>query len=113
MPEGHPSRAGIASRLRAARENTGLSQGQVAKLLGFHRPTISEIEAGRRRILGEELSRFAKLYNVSVSWLTDGKSELQDPTVELAARELGKLKKKDLDNLLGLLRTLRKADKNG
>ena len=36
----------VAERLRLAREQAGLSQGQVARLLGKHRPTISEIEAG-------------------------------------------------------------------
>ena len=112
MPERNVKRADVASRLRAARENSGLSQGQVAKLLGLHRPTISEIEAGRRKISAEELSQLAKVYDVSVSWLTKGEAEVCDPAIELAARELVKLKKKDLDNLLGLLRTLRKADTN-
>ena len=37
----------IAARIRAAREAAGLSQGQVARKLKMHRPTISEIEAGR------------------------------------------------------------------
>ena len=40
----------IGGRLRMARETAGLSQGQVAKRLKMHRPTISEIEAGRRRV---------------------------------------------------------------
>ena len=43
MPES--TREQIAARLRAAREAAGLSQGQVAKLLKLHRPTVSEIEA--------------------------------------------------------------------
>ena len=47
----------IANRIRTARENAGLSQGQAAKLLGFQRPTISEIEAGRRRVTAVELAR--------------------------------------------------------
>jgi transcriptional regulator with XRE-family HTH domain len=51
----------IASRLRLARENAGLSQGQVAKKMNLHRPTVSEIEAGRRRVSAEELARFAEL----------------------------------------------------
>lgn len=59
MAEG--TREHIAARLRVAREAAGLSQGQVAKLMGLHRPTISEIEAGRRRVTGEELVQFAKL----------------------------------------------------
>ena len=45
----------LASRLRDARTLSGLSQAQVASKLKFHRPTISEIEAGRRQILGGEL----------------------------------------------------------
>jgi transcriptional regulator with XRE-family HTH domain len=98
----------LATRLRAARERAGLSQGQVAKLMGAQRPTISEIEAGRRKVAAEEVKRFADIYKVSVSWLLDARSELEDPMVELAARELAKLKKGDLDRVLDLLHTLRK-----
>lgn len=100
----------IAKRLRAAREQAGLSQGQVAKMLSLHRPTISEIEAGRRKVSVEELHRFAEIYGVSFSWLTKEEPEVLDPKVELAARELAKLNKKDLDNILQLLRTLRKTE---
>lgn len=109
-------RLAIARRLRAAREQAGLSQGQVARMLGFNRPTISELEAGRRRVSGEELSTFSKTYGVSISWLTTEKPEVADPKVELAARELSKLKHEDLDTVLQLLRTLRKSEgktKNG
>ena len=45
MSNADPERSGIALRLRAAREQSGLSQGQIAKLLVLHRPAISEIEA--------------------------------------------------------------------
>ena len=102
---------GIPTRLRAAREQAGLSQGQVARLLDMHRPTISEIEAGRRRVQAEELPRFAKLYKVTVSWLTDESpdDEAVDPRVELAARELSKLKHHDLDRVLKLLASIREA----
>lgn len=109
MTELDEVRAAIATRLRAAREQAGLSQGQVAKILGIQRPSISEIEAGRRKVSAEELTRLAEIYNVSVSWLTKEESEVPDPYVELAARELTKLKKEDLDTVLNLLRTLRKV----
>jgi transcriptional regulator with XRE-family HTH domain len=62
-------RSAIAERLREARKAAGLSQGQVAKLLQMHRPTISEIEAGNRRVSAEELVKFAETYDVTVSWL--------------------------------------------
>jgi transcriptional regulator with XRE-family HTH domain len=98
----------VARRLRLAREQAGLSQGQVAKLIDMHRPTISEIEAGNRRVSAEELARLAELYDVSAVWLMKGSEEMADPAVELAARELSKLKKEDLDTVLNLLRTLRR-----
>ena len=61
---------GLSERLRFAREQAGLSQGQVAKMMDLHRPTISEIEAGRRRVTAEEMAEFAKIYEVSISWLS-------------------------------------------
>lgn len=110
MTEKDELRSAIAVRLRAAREQAGLSQGQVARKLKMLRPTISEIEAGRRRVSAEELTRLAQLYDVSISWLTKQESEVPDPAVELAARELAKLKPEDLEKVLQLLRTLRKAE---
>lgn len=112
MADADSSRSALASRLRAAREQSGLSQGQVAKILGLHRPSVSELEAGRRKVSAEEVSRFAEIYNVSVSWLMNEQSEVPDPAVELAARELAKLKKEDLDTVLNMLRTFRKAKAN-
>jgi transcriptional regulator with XRE-family HTH domain len=100
----------IAARLRLAREQAGLSQGQVAIKLGLHRPTISEIEAGRRRVSGDEIARFASLYKVSITWLVRAAGEKADPKrdkVELAARAFSKLKEKDLDLVLELLASLR------
>lgn len=109
-PEADSRRVIIADRLRVARDQAGLSQGQVAKLLEWNRPTISEIEAGRRRVAAEELERFAEIYGVSVAWLINSDPTAPDPAVELAARELAKLKQEDFDHVLKLLRTLRKKE---
>jgi len=106
-------RSAIAERLREARKAAGLSQGQVAKLLQMHRPTISEIEAGNRRVSAEELVKFAETYDVTVSWLlgeTAEQLEMDDPRLQLAARELSKLKPEDLDRLLRLLASMRSSD---
>jgi transcriptional regulator with XRE-family HTH domain len=96
----------VANRLRLAREQSGLSQGQAAKLMNLHRPTISEIEAGRRKVSTEEISAFARHYGVTVSWLLNEVEE-SDPIVELAARELSKLKKEDLNKFLRILRSMK------
>ena len=100
----------IAERLKAARKLAGVSQGHVAKMLGLHRPSISEMEAGNRRVSADELVRLAEIYDVSVAWLISEAPETidaQDPRLELAARELTKLKPDDLDRLLKLLAVMR------
>lgn len=105
----------VATRLREARKMAGLSQGQVAKMLNWHRPTISEIEAGNRRVSAEELSRFAEIYDVTVSWLLAESAEqleTDDPRLQLAARELSKLKPDDLDRLMRLLASMQCPDSN-
>jgi transcriptional regulator with XRE-family HTH domain len=103
-------RSQIAERLKEARKLAGLSQGQVAKMLGLHRPSVSEMEAGNRRVAADELARLAGIYDVSVAWLLGEAPETleaQDPRLELAARELTKLKPDDLDRLLKLLAAMR------
>ena len=103
-------RAQIAKRLKEARNLAGLSQGHVAKMLGLHRPSVSEMEAGNRRVSADELARLAEIYDVSVAWLlgeTPEALDAQDPRLELAARELSKLKPEDLENLLRLLAAMR------
>jgi transcriptional regulator with XRE-family HTH domain len=102
--------AAIAGRLRAAREQAGLTQGQAAKVLGLNRPAVSEIEAGRRSVSAVELAVLAETYGVSVEWLVEAKTA--DPArdrMELAARELGKLKPQDLERLMQLLGTLKRT----
>jgi transcriptional regulator with XRE-family HTH domain len=88
----------------------GLSQGQVARLMDMHRPSISEMEAGRRKVAAEELSALAKHYGVSVSWLAcednDSPNE-DDDRIQLAARELSKLKRQDFDKVISLLTAMK------
>ena len=100
----------FCNRLKLARENSGLSQEQVARILKIHRPSISEIEAGRRKVSSEELDTLSEIYSVSVEWLLKGEgvSDIDD-RVFLAARELAKLKKDDLNAVIRLLSTLRKS----
>lgn len=105
----------IASRLRWAREQAGLSQGQVASALNLHRPTISQIESGRRNVQIHELESFASLYGVQEEWLKSGDeaiSEDRDSKLLLAAREMGKLKQDDLNTILKLIRVLQSSEEN-
>ncbi len=105
------ARAEIAARLRKAREAAGLSQGQAARRLNLHRPTISEIEAARRRVSADEVAAFADLYGVSAEWITTGKAvaDSSDERLALVARQLGKMSDADIDRLMDVLQMLRKS----
>lgn len=100
----------IGARLKEARELAGLSQGQVAKMLGLHRPAVSGMEAGNRKVSTDELRQLSEIYDVGIDWLlgsSAGSIEPDDPRLELAARELAKLKSDDLGRLLKLISAMR------
>jgi len=102
----------IASRVKLARQYAGLSQGQIAALLKIPRPSVSEVEAGRRRVSAEELAEFANLCGVSVAWLAGENTDSVDhdrDRIDLAARELNKLKSEDVDRIMKLLLAMRTA----
>ena len=110
------TRTEIAQRLRRAREAAGLSQGQVARKLGLHRPTVSEMEAGRRRVTAEEVAQLAELYGVNSEWIMTGRVAgwaAADERLALAARQLSKMSEADLERLLGLLKMLRHTGAEG
>lgn len=103
-------KAVIAARIREARQAAGLTQGQVAKILGLHRPSVSEMEAGNRSVTAEELSKLAETFDVSLAWLAgEGADRVDtwDNKLQLAARELRKLKPEDLDRLLKIVASMR------
>lgn len=68
----------IADRLRHAREESGLTQQQVADWLGIRRPGIVEMESGKRAVKSEELARLAVLYGRSIAWLTGAEPSAED-----------------------------------
>lgn len=99
---------GIGERLRQARDSAGLSQAQVAKLMGLHRPAVTDIESEKRRVSAGELTTFAKLYHVSVEYLT-GDNLNKNEKVKLAARKMDALKEQDLDTVMRIIDSLRRV----
>lgn len=84
----------LARRLRAARIDRGLTQAEVGRALGLHRPTISEIEAGRRSVTSEELYDLATLLAVPVSDLLPSPSAPPEkPTIGIdeAILQMGRI----------------------
>jgi transcriptional regulator with XRE-family HTH domain len=77
------TQAELAARLKAARENCGLTQQQVADALGVARTAVVQIEAGRRSVNSLELERMARLYGRALSeFLSEGAFE-EDPVLAL------------------------------
>lgn len=97
----------IAARLKQARTLSGLSQAQAADKLKILRPTISEIESGRRKVSADELLQFAELYKVDTAWLLH---EEKDEDVKFAARELSKLSKEDREKVLEIIKLFPKKE---
>lgn len=58
----------IAARMRFVRQQAGVSQTDVAKLLGMgSHAAVANLEAGRQRISIEHLYRFAGAFGMKVS----------------------------------------------
>ncbi len=103
---------GIGARLRQAREAAGLTQDQVAKLLGLPRPAISEMESETRRVSAGELKQLARLYKVSMEWLT-GEPASKNDNIKIAARKLSSLRKKDIDTVMRIVDSFSKGRRPG
>ena len=58
----------IVEQLKKARQEAGLGQEQVAKLLGKTQSYVSKIESGQRRIDIVTLKEFAKIYKKSIDY---------------------------------------------
>ncbi len=69
----------LATNLRKARENRGLSQDAVAKRLRLSRSLIAQIELANRPVTTEELAKFADLYATPAVELTGTRVDADAP----------------------------------
>lgn len=89
----------LATNLRRARENRGLSQGTVAKKLRISRSLIAQIELANRPVSAEELAKLADLYGTSAVELTGTPINANDPvTATLLNLAPALLKEFDIDS---------------
>ena len=54
----------IAEKIKKLRTDAGLSQEELARLIGISRPTLSQIELGERELKADEISRFAEIFEM-------------------------------------------------
>lgn len=103
---------GIGGRLRQAREDAGLTQEQIARLMELPRPAISEIESETRTVSIGELKRLAEHYKVSLRWLA-GETELRDEKIKMAARKLTALRDEDIETVMRIVDSFRREGIRG
>ena len=118
-----PDKATFGDRLAAARENSNLSQNDLAKRLGVKNSTIKSWENDNSEPRANRLSMLAGLLNVSITWLIsaegsgveapskEDRSEdsLQEVLKELRVLRLNMLKSVEkIDNLEEKLKVYRK-----
>lgn len=68
----------LVTAIAQQRRAKGLSQAQVAKVLGRHQPFIANIESGERRVDMLELLVIAKIIGLDVHALIDELQQIPD-----------------------------------
>lgn len=102
----------IGARIRTVREDMGMSQMDLAKLLGFESSTaISLIENGERSISTENLVRLEKIFHRSVKYFLGLEEEKVDLTFALRAEK--DLSKEDQTAILRFIAVAKQNHKNG
>lgn len=101
----------IGRRIRAAREESGLSQEQLGSLIGYSAMGVSHIENGSRKVKLEDLQKIAEKLRVEISYLLEPITK-QTPTVifrrgdEDTSEEQKKAEQKALTELDSLIRNM-------
>lgn len=90
----------MGERLSLARRAVGLTQQQVAELLGVARTTVTAIEAGGRSPRPDELVKLAQLYNRSVGDLLRASQQNEPLDFGVFFRAAGKLEESTDDSPL-------------
>jgi len=62
----------LADKVKSLRARAGISQQEIANKLSIPRPSVSQIETGRRDLTALELLSLSKIFNVSVNSFFDG-----------------------------------------
>lgn len=107
------SRAGIAQRISAAREQAGLTQPEFAELMRVHYRTVQDWESPKKQATPwDRLDEIAAVTDVKKEWLLHGEREEVVPDAESLGRRLEELEglveqtREDVGEALELLRQL-------
>jgi transcriptional regulator with XRE-family HTH domain len=101
---------GFRENLKAELEYQGILVKELAEKSGVSKKTIDHyLTSDPREPLVSNAVAIAKVLNVSVEYLVDGKTSIKEPSnneIKQLALRLSKLSKKDLNIILGLIKIL-------
>lgn len=83
---GELDRAAISVRLQQTRVEAGLSQAEIADLLGVHWRTVQDWESPKKAVVPfDRLGEWAAIVKVTREWLLHGDTEVTQPDAILQA----------------------------
>ena len=108
-----PDKATFGDRLAAARENSNLSQNDLAKRLGVKKSTIKSWENDNSEPRANRLSMLAGLLNVSITWLISAEgSGVEAPSkLDRSADSLQEVVKELRILRLNMIKSVERIDK--
>lgn len=108
------SKKELGERLRAVRHSHGVTQSQVAKILGTNQSHVSNVERGARGLTLQQVVKLTRAFDVSADTLLNGKKPAKPARSLKSGRLLQRLQRieelpptqqkailKILDGLLG------------
>lgn len=105
---GDQEQAQLASRLKEAREEQGLTQRELAEKAGLTASAVSQFEGGKREPSFNSMVKLARALEVSPSYLSGLEEYDVDPEIRAMFREFSDLDEADLDLLRTVAAGLRK-----
>jgi len=108
-----PDKATFGDRLAAARENSNLSQNDLAKRLGVKNSTIKSWENDNSEPRANRLSMLAGLLNVSITWLisAEGSGAEAPSKLDRSADSLQEVVKELRILRLNMIKSVERIDK--
>lgn len=84
----------IGDKLRSLRKTRGYTQQQIAEIFNVSRGCVSNWEKGKRELNMDQLSQFARLYDVSLDFFREG--DAKEELLETLARTKTIFENKDI-----------------